>query len=372
MNKNYLTIQKGVPNVYNQYNSKNIKKMNPQKSIEDVNVNKKPMLSKLFQNNSIKRYRTPLQGRHQAESHKNIYQYSENNQYQDNLIDNDASYYKNLYLQTKMNLNKEKQKNEEEQIKNLKTIKENKILENKITNLTTQMDRLIGIVKISKEKNEEELKKKQEELDILTNEINKVNSEKKIINNKYENHIQKLNQISNDEINNLKGQIISLNKNLTLCINEKNQNDRKYKEIINELSQKISENNDENVEKSELINELNEYKNNFNELKLRYSNIELELDTLKNMEQNYNQLLIENNKNLKKLEENSKIINELKSKLNSYIGEVNNISNENEKLKKELISKKNKEQKIEGFNEIKTKYENLLKEFEVKNMKIKI
>ena len=82
-----------------------------------------------------------------------------------------------------------------------------------------------------------------------------------------------------------------------------------------------------------MIKELNEYINKYNELKLLYSNHVLELDTLKTMEKNYNQLIkkyemiqSERNQNLKKFELSTKIISDLKIKLNNHINELNNKS----------------------------------------------
>ena len=113
---------------------------------------------------------------------------------------------------------------------------------------------------------------------------------------------------------------------MTLCVTEKTSNENKFKEIYSQLNQKLKSQYDDiskalnmkNLENSKLIGELNNYKNNYNEIKLKYSNIELEMDTLKNMEKNYNKLLQELDKaqndkkeNLQKLEISAKIVNEL-------------------------------------------------------------
>ena len=326
---------------------------------DDSSTNIIKKTKRVSQNYSNKRFQTPISTRYDTLSYnkKSGISYSHlstdinNNytQYQDmsgnfqSEKDNDVSYYKNLYMQTKNNLNKKKQKNEENQknlmmYSNLK--KENSILKDKIKSLTTQLDRLINLVEKSNNQNMKNMSMKQEEInklkiqieslmksnnliqmknreekESLANTIKQLNSNNQntqLTIKNYQNKIEHINQISNSEINSLKEQILSLNKNLTLCINEKNQNDQKNKEIIQELKNKLNENN--KVENNKLINELNEYKNNFNDLKLRYSNIEMELDTLKNLEQNYNKLLSQfniiqsdNTQNLKTIDINKNL-----------------------------------------------------------------
>lgn len=143
----------------------------------------------------------------------------------------------------------------------------------------------------------------------------------------------------------------------------------------------MNENN--NAENNKLKNEINEYKNNFNDLKLRYSNLEMELDTLKNMEQNYNKLLSQfniiqsdNTQNLKTIDINKKVINDLKIKLNASIEELTKMNKENEDLTKEIIEIKKKEKDRnkddKELAEIKNEHNSMLKELEIKNMKIKI
>ena len=383
------------------------------------------------QNYSNKRFQTPISTRYDTQSYnkKSAISYSHlstdinnNNysQYQDmsgnfqSEKDNDVSYYKNLYMQTKNNLNKEKQKNEENQknlmmYSNLK--KENSILKDKIKSLTTQLDRLINLVEKSNSQNMKNMSMKQEEINKLNSQLeslmksnnlmqmknreekeslantikqlNSNNQNTQLTIKNYQNKIEHISQISNSEINSLKEQILNLNKNLTLCINEKNKNDQKNKEIIQELKNKLNENENNNAENKQLINELNEYKNNFNDLKLRYSNLEMELDTLKNMEQNYNKLVSQfniiqsdNTQNLKTIDINKKMINDLKIKLNASIEELNKMNKENEDLAKEIIEKRKKEKDRnkddKELAEIKNEHNTMMKELEIKNMKIKI
>ena len=288
----YYTIQKDNNKSYNNPRMNSNKKKD-EGQVDLTNIQKKGR--KISENNSNinsnVRYLTPLQSRYQTQSYDinnvknnnssysgvatdttsnmNQYQYQEKSQKEK---DNDALYYKNLYHQTKNNLNKEKQKNEENQknaiiISNL--TKENNMLKEKINNLTSQLDRLINLVEKSNDQNAQKLNMKQEEInklnyqinslmknnnliqlknreekESLTNAINKLNTNNqntKMTLKNYQNKLEQINQESNTEINNLKEQIISLNKNLTLCINEKNKNDQKNKEIINELNKQLTE-----------------------------------------------------------------------------------------------------------------------------------
>ena len=130
------------------------------------------------------------------------------------------------------------------------------------------------------------------------------------------------------------------------------------------------------LENSKLISELNNYKNNYNEIKLKYSNIELEMDTLKNMEKNYNKLLQELDKaqndkkeNLQKLEISAKIVSELKMKLNQNMEELNNMKQQNEKM---ILKNKEKEKENAELDDIKKKLDIALKDVDIKNMKLKI
>ena len=239
-------------------------------------------------------------------------------------------------------------------------------------------------IKLLKKNDTIEKRKSQEEKESLTQTIRQLNSNNQntqLIINQYENKIEQITQKYNNEINNLKEQILSLNKNFTLCVNEKTANENKFKEIMTEMNQKLKNQYDigkalnmKNLENSKLINELNDYKNNYNEIKLKYSNIELEMDTLKNMKKNYNKLLQELDKaqndkkeNLQKLEISAKIVSELKTKLNQNIEELNNVKEQNEKL---MI--KNKEKNNDELDNVKKKLEIALKDVDIRNMKIKI
>ena len=397
----YYAIQKGNNEQYNHSNittNSNRRKVKVEEDYNNISKNPKKNIE-----NFNKRFNTPLTYRYQNQSYDNKinntttfargpldmnpninpnsnqfqYQYQEKTQ-SENERDNDASYYKNLYMQTKNNLNKEKQKNEENSIRISELTKENNMLKEKINGLTTQLDRVINLVEISNNQNKKNMNIKQNEINKLNNQIDslvknknlneiKNREEKESLTNtikqlntdnqnrhltikNYQNQIEQINQVSNNEINNLKEQIISLNKNLTLCINEKNINAQKNKEIIAELNKKIAENMEyakkyeiKNLENLKLIKELNEQKNNYNEIKLKNASIELEYDTLKNMEKNYNKLLgqldfvqSEKNQILKKFEVTTKIISDLKVKLNNTIEELNKFNNENQILKKEL------------------------------------
>ena len=220
--------------------------------------------------NSNKRYLTPLALRYQGQpsdnnQNKNISKISNdanniNNQNISNTIqnesntsnNNDTFYYKNLYQQTKNNLNKEKQKNEENQIVNDNLNRENIMLKEKIKSLADQLDRLINLVEKSNSQNSKNMGIKQEQINKLNNQIellkkndsiekrklleekeSMANTIKQLNSNQqntqlliknYENKIEQITLISNNEINKLKEQILTLNKNLTLCINEKNMN----------------------------------------------------------------------------------------------------------------------------------------------------
>ena len=213
--------------------------------------------------------------------------------------DEDSSYYKNLYIQTKNNLKKEKQKNDENQkniliISNLKS--DNKMLKDKIKTLTSQLDRVIDLAEKSNNQNLKNMNIKQEEInklntkieslvensnliqiksrqekESLENTINKLNSDNQntqLTIKNYQNKIEHISQVSNSEINTLKERILSLNEDLALCINEKNKLEQKDREIINELKERISENF--SIENKRLKNELNDYKNHYNELKMNY------------------------------------------------------------------------------------------------------
>ena len=141
MNNNFLeyyALEKADNEKYGQpkINSQR-KKTEEDEALNNISKNTK----KNFEKNFIKRFHTPLTNRYQNQSYDKIdninkinnisfprmpiesnlninqNQYKEKSQYEKEK-DNDASYYKNLYIQTKNNLNKEKQKNEENQIIN--------------------------------------------------------------------------------------------------------------------------------------------------------------------------------------------------------------------------------------------------------------
>ena len=187
MNKNfieYYTLQKGNNDLYS-----NIKINSNRRQTDTEEDKTKIQKKKISQNNSNKRFHTPLSIRYQTQPYDKIINnnntiishipidlspknnYSQNQQqYQykaQNEKDNDVSYYKNLYIQTKNNLNKEKQKNEENQ-KNLimmtNLTKENKLLKEKINSLTTQLDRVIDLVEKSNNQNIQNMNIKQEEI----------------------------------------------------------------------------------------------------------------------------------------------------------------------------------------------------------------
>ena len=192
MNKNFLeyyTLQKGNNELYSHSKTNSIRK-----KTEGEEIVKLPQKTKkISENNSNKRYNTPLSMRYQVQSYDinqgtsasfscvgtdlnqnsniNQYLYQEKPQKEK---DNDASYYKNLYIQTKNNLNKEKQKNEEIQ-RNLMNysnlVKENNMLKEKINNLTNQLDRLINLVEKSNIQNKNNLNIKQDEINKLNSKI---------------------------------------------------------------------------------------------------------------------------------------------------------------------------------------------------------
>ena len=169
-------------------NRSNNSKFNPipKRQIEEENniIMKKP--KRFEENNPNKRYLTPLALRYQIQSNDNtpIHNYSrltndkndisnknKMNNENDSSNNNDVFYYKNLYQQTKNNLNKEKQKNEENQIINDNLNKENNLLNNKIKNLTSQLDRLINLVELSNSQNIKNMSIKQDQINKLTNQI---------------------------------------------------------------------------------------------------------------------------------------------------------------------------------------------------------
>ena len=311
MNKNTNTLDFYTYQKVKNEIDPNIKTNSLRKKTVDEDIIKIPRKSKkVSECNSNKRYLTPLSSRYQADSFDNnknfsrvstdLNQNSNLNQYiyQGNNKsgkDNDASYYKNLYIQTKNNLNKEKQKIEENHRNLINFSNENNILKEKINNLTTQLDRLINLVELSnnqKLKKQDEIKKLNSQIDSLkknnniiklknnqekenlANTIEQLNSDNRnthITIKNYKNQLEKMNQESFKEINKLKEQIVSLNKNLTLSINEKNKNDQKNKEIIDKLNKQLIESLEngkkyemKNIENKRILNELNEYKKNFN------------------------------------------------------------------------------------------------------------
>ena len=299
----------------NQRNNSNKFNQIPKQPNEDENNLFTKKTRKFEDNNSTKRYLTPLALRYQDQNfdkiqNNNYSKITKNNTNNSNNItndnnNNDTFYYKNLYQQTKNNLNKEKQKNEENLIINNNLNQENNMLKDKINSLTKQLDRLIDLVEKSNTQNIKNISIKQEQINKLNNQIellkkndtlekrrskeeiesmantirqlNSNNQNTQLIIKTYENKIEQMTQMYNNEINNLKEQIISLNKNLTLSVNEKNGNELKFKEIIAEMNQKLKSQYDvskmlniKNIENSKLLNELNEYKNNYNEIKLKY------------------------------------------------------------------------------------------------------
>jgi chromosome segregation ATPase len=246
--------------------------------IEKTNIQKIP--KKIRKINSNKRYHTPISHRFKTQQNlgaNNITSTSYSNLISDNNPSfrknghennyyHDALYYKNLYIQTKNNLDKEKRKkhdnNHRKELSFNYYMKENSMLKEKINSLTFQLDRVINLVEKSQDQNSKNMNikqgeikklneeieslrknnsliqvKSQEEIETLNNTITKLNSNNQntqLAIKNYQNKIEHINQMSNNEINILKEQIASLNKNLNLCINEKNKNDQKSKEIIQE------------------------------------------------------------------------------------------------------------------------------------------
>ena len=295
MNNNFLEyypLQKGNIDQYGHTNTttnSNRRKIKVEEDFNYISNNPKNNIE-----NANKRFNTPLANRYQNQSYDNKsnntttftrvpldfksninqnqfqyqYQYQEKPQ-NENEKENDASYYKNLYMQTKNNLNKEKQKNEDNSIIISNLTKEKNMLREKINALTTQLDRVINLAEISNNQNKKNMNisqieisklsnqidslvknnnlneiKNREEKESLANTIKQLNSDNQnthLTIKNYQNKIEQINQVSNNEINNLKEQIVALNKNLTLCINEKNKNDQKNKEIINELNKQLTE-----------------------------------------------------------------------------------------------------------------------------------
>ena len=187
--KDYNQIQKRN-NTLNVNSRSNYNKQNPvqkrQKEEENDFFAKK--MNKFQDNNTNKRYLTPLGLRYQGQSFDNnqndnnfsrISRDNNNmninnnaqNEINKNDNDNEVFYYKNLYQQTKNNLNKEKQKNEENQIINEKLNKENMLLNEKLNNLTHQLDRVINLVGISNSQNIKNMNIKQEEINQLKKRI---------------------------------------------------------------------------------------------------------------------------------------------------------------------------------------------------------
>ena len=156
----------------------------PKRQIEENNNLFMKKNKKLQNNDSNKRYFTPLPLRYQGQSinnDQNNYSHVSNDNYDNSNIvnknennnsnNNDVFYYKNLYQQTKNNLNKEKQKNEENQMINDNLNKENIILQEKIKNLSGQLDRLINLIEVSNSQNIKNISLKQEQINKLTNQI---------------------------------------------------------------------------------------------------------------------------------------------------------------------------------------------------------
>ena len=225
MNKNNLdfyTYQKVKKEINPNFKTNSIRK----KTVDEDIIKIPRKSKKVSQRNSNKRYLTPLSSRYQAETYNNktfsrvgtdLSQNSSLNQYiyQGNNRpekDNDASYYKNLYIQTKNNLNKEKQKNEENQKNIINFSKENNILKEKLNNLTVQLDRLINLVELS---NNQKLKK-QDEINKLNNQIDSLM--------KNNNLMQLKNNQEKENLANTIKQLNSDNKNTNIKIkNYKNQ-----------------------------------------------------------------------------------------------------------------------------------------------------
>ena len=89
-----------------------------------------------------------------------------------NFMNRDISYYQNLYFQEKLNLKKEKEKNEKIQIQNFKLHKDNTILKNKINKIIEQLDRAIILIEKTHEQSINNLDIKQEEIKFLNTKIN--------------------------------------------------------------------------------------------------------------------------------------------------------------------------------------------------------
>ena len=167
-------------------NRSNNTKINPipKRQINEENNIMMKKQKRFDDNTSNKRYLTPVPLRYQVQSTENypVNNFSritndtsdisnKNVNENNNSNSNDVSYYKNLYQQTKNNLNKEKQMNEENQIINDNLNKENNMLKNKINNLTSQLDRVINLVELSNSQNIKNMSLKQEQINKLTNQI---------------------------------------------------------------------------------------------------------------------------------------------------------------------------------------------------------
>ena len=290
MNNNFLEyypLQKGNIDQYN--HSKTTTNSNKRKITVEEEFNN---ISKIQKNNieNNKRFNTPLTNRYQNQSYDNKinnatnfarpldlksninqnqfqypYQYQEKTQ-SENERDNDVSYYKNLYIQTKNNLNKEKQKNEDISIIISNLTKENNMLRDKITGLTTQLDRVINLAEISNNQNKNNMNINQNKINILNNQIdslvknnnlneiknreekqsltntikqlNSDNQNTQLIIKNYQNKIEQINQASNNEINNLKEQNKILFNQINHLMNQINIKDNE----INSLKLKLQNN----------------------------------------------------------------------------------------------------------------------------------
>lgn len=277
-----------------------------------------------------------------------------------NFMNRDISYYQNLYFQEKLNLKKEKEKNEKIQIQNFKLHKDNTILKNKINKIIKQLDRAIILIEKTHEQSINNLDIKQEEINILNTKINTMKEENQTNLQNYHKKLKSLSALGSTEKNSLQGQIKILKKNLDICMNNKNLSDIQNKEIINKLSKELEENkNLENFENLKLFYELKECKYQFNDLKIKYSILETEFNKLKYMEKNNNKLLKDN---IKLLEDDSKTINGLQLKIKNYKDEINNINNEKQNLIKDIILLKSQINKGKDSENIKNSSEYLMKE----------
>ena len=220
--------------------------------------------------------------------------------------------YRNVYLQTKMNLDKIKSKIDEIQKNNSeknssgkeKLKKENKALKETINNLILQLDKVFYLAETSKNNemdlmesnnnNKQEMKLLKSKIDTLTTEkeelLKQIKGQDKSLNNSKTESIQTKKIGINKRIQNSQNlgkryitHNLSNKNNKNFFTENKELDNKKYLDIINKLNQ-------ENVE---LKNKLNEQGENENEKEENYKNL---LEENNNLKQDINELKIINRK----------------------------------------------------------------------------